>query len=424
MNNKGSQIRRAPLLYRVLLWLLSPIIIAHLIWKALRGGGYSYFKQRLGFIAPSSASLWIHCASVGEVQTVLPLLDAVLAKERGTILLTTNTPTGKALLMSRNLPEVEHRYLPIDFENVVKRFLNRSQAKTLWIMETEIWPSLYATCHSEQRDLTIINARLSEKSRDPSLEFLKKLYQHALLSTNVLARTEDDAQAFIRLGASPERVKFCGNLKFTSREAASGSNKQSPETSALIARQYCLAASTHADEEISIARAWLQTDDNTLLVIAPRHPERGKRLQAELKRLLPEQSNIALRSQGMQPQAGDRLYLADTIGELQAWYNHAEGIFVGGSLINRGGQNMLEAVRSGRPVVVGAHTRNFTDIMETLRNTQTIQETDSAIEVATFLHQARCSEPSLLEMAKRASKLAETFDSKRILASYLEELHR
>jgi len=160
-----------------------------------------------------------------------------------------------------------------------------------------------------------------------------------------------------------------------------------------------------------------------LLVIAPRHPERGKRLQAELKHLLPEHSNIARRSQGMQAQADDRLYLADTIGELQAWYNHAQGIFVGGSLINRGGQNMLEAVRSGRPVVVGTHTQNFADIMELLRKAQSIEETDSAEEVADFLHKAQCSDPALLEMAKRATTLADTFDSERILNSYLEQLH-
>lgn len=414
--------KHSPLRYRLALRLLSPVILGHLVLRALRDGGLSYFKERLGFIEPPSARRWIHCASVGEVQTVLPLLDAVVARETGPILLTTSTPTGKALLAARQIPGVEHRYLPLDFAGAVQRFVQRSQLETGWIMETEIWPSLFAACRRHDLKLTIINARLSSKSRDPSIAFIRNLYRQALESVDVFARSEDEAQAFRSLGARPNRVEVVGNLKFTTRRLAIDADHDGNSAVPLITGPYCIAASTHDDEEMQIARQWLATGNETLLVIAPRHPERGKTLLTELSRLPEMSSCIALRSENKMPAPTHRLYIADTIGELQAWYAHATAVFVGGSLIERGGQNMLEPVREGRPVVVGPNTSNFPDVMTELRQAAAIREASSAEGVVEFLSAACSGDAATLAYGKRAAEFATAQNSNHIVAAYLERL--
>lgn len=435
-----AQASVAPTLrYRGLVRLLSPVLLVHLAVRSWRDGGARYCRERLGFgpgaaraaVTPSSADssgdpaimskglstsgqrasgrLWIHAASVGEVMTVLPLVRATLASDdRLSIVVTTNTPTGAAVLARHAPPGVHHRYLPIDFPGATQRFLSRERPAAGWIVETEVWPWLYARCHALNIPLTIINARLSTRTARHATGPLATTYRRALASVTVLARTPEDAAGYRALGAEPTRVRTVGELKLA--DAASDTAPPSP----LLDRPYVLAASTHDNEEHRLADAWLASATDGLLVIAPRHAERG----AALARQLP---GCARRSQGDSPPDDARLYLADTLGELDAWYAHARGVFVGGSLIERGGHNVLEPARRACPIVVGPHTTNFTEPVAMLKAANAIADVPDAEGVARFLARAMAEDGELVSQGLRAREAA-LAAGRDMVGAYLEEL--
>lgn len=410
-----------PWRYRLLLRALSPLLLGYTAWRAVKDGGWRYWWQRLGLyrgaaasptLAKDEESLWVHAASVGEVITILPLIKAWRARHPdAAILVTTGTPTGAAVLQQQAVSGLRHQYLPVDFPGASRRFVARLQARQGWIVETEIWPWLYAHCANQGIELTIVNGRLSQRTSRQSDSLMGSSYRRALSQVRVLARSQADAEKFITLGAAPARVQVTGNLKY----ADSGVTEKLPRP---LQRDYVLAASTHDDEERQLAQAWLDAGDaGKLLVIVPRHPERGSALQRELGN---PDTHIPLRSATQPPLDDDRIYLADTLGEMQAWYQHADASFVGGSLIERGGHNMLEPARHACPTVVGPHTGNFDDIMQMMLDGSAIHVADSAAEVVRFLIDASDPQSEYRAMGRRALALAE--DSRSVLQRYLQAL--
>lgn len=406
--------------YRLLLRLLSPLIVLHTGWRSTRDGGWRYWQERLGIYVKTTAHTsmagvgvrWIHAASVGEVLTVLPLINALAETTNDRILVTTNTPTGAQVLAKKTSGNVQHRYLPIDFPGAVQRFLDREKPDSGWIVETEIWPWLYARCQQQAIPLTIINARLSPSTLKHSTGWLAPVYQQALKPVTVLARSETDARGFIELGAQAQHVCTTGNLKYA---------EQSPDTPSkrILDRHYCVAASTHDDEEMRLASAWLNIASEQLLVIVPRHPERGPALQKNLEKLV-GQSNVALRSREQKPASRDVLYIADTLGELNDWYSHATAVFVGGSLIKRGGHNLLEPARFGKAIVTGLHTENFRDVMQLLGEHEAVFTAATAEQVVQFLHEASHSDGRYQSMGIRARKAVAADND--IVSDYLQAL--
>lgn len=393
------------LVYRLLVRALTPLLLLHLVWRSHRDGQRTYLVERLGFGARrsgvDSAPIWIHAASVGEILTVLPLIEKLRQARPGLpILVTTNTPTGAAVLAAQNLTGVAHRYLPIDWPGAMTRFLDAERPRAGWIVETEIWPWLYALAQARGLPLTIINARLSPRTRARTDGVLAETYRRALSMVRVLARSDDDANAYRALGADNELIATIGELKFAQRAALAASLP-----SALVSRRYVLVASSHDNEEELLVRAWLARDADTLMVIAPRHPERAERILAAL-RSVSAQLHCRRRSLGENPADGDRLYLADTLGELDNWYAHAAAVFVGGSLAERGGHNMLEPARRACPIVVGPSTHNFTEAMQTLRAQNAISEVADADEAADFLARAAARDRVLVAQGQRAREAA------------------
>lgn len=369
--------------YRICLRLVSPILLMHCVWRSMLDGRLLYLKQRLGFVSPDKQPrIHVHAASVGEVITVLPLIEKLQAIHPDcAFLMTTNTPTGAAVLQERLNGNAKHAYLPLDFAGATQRFFSRQSISDSWIVETEIWPWLYARAKQYDIPITLINARLSHKSRGPIAKFFDATYVRALSGVQILARSADDAQRYIDRGAHANKVVAIGNLKFSHTP-----HIKTP--TALITIPYVLAASTHDDEELQLAQAWLDTPNSGLLVIAPRHIERGARLFRSLhalqKSISPDLPPPALRSLNQQPTADCRLYIADTLGELQNWYSHANAAFVGGSLIRRGGHNVLEPARASTLIIVGPHTFNFEEEVALLKSANAIAIADSADEVMNY----------------------------------------
>ena len=406
-----------PWLYRSLSRLLSPLLLAYTVWRTLKDGSKRYLAERLGLysVLPTSKTeiprRWIHAASVGEVFTVLPLVKAL----HEPMLVTTMSPTGASVLLQQGLAHVQHIYLPLDFPGACQRFFQHANIKSGWIVETEIWPWLYARARAHEVPLTIINARLSDKTMAHADGLLAKIYRRALSDVSVLARSQEDARRFETLGSMS--VTTVGNLKYAvSREEHTDKPGQ-----VLIDRPYVLAASTHDDEEWQLARAWQQAfalqQPAPLLVMVPRHPERGNNIR---KQLTDMGMRCGLRSLQETVTTVTEVYVGDTLGEMQAWYAHAIACFVGGSLIARGGHNILEPARLGCPVVVGRHTFNFDDIVEPMRECHALHVADDARDVVAFLKQAATAPQDYTSMREKARCQASLYEG--IADKYLQLL--
>lgn len=356
--------------YTLLLWVLGLPIMMFTAGQALRRGGGRYLLQRLGwrFARRDDRPIWLHATSVGEVLAAQVLVEKLLACCAPTrIVLTTTTATGASIARARLPAEVDHAFLPIDWPGAVARFLRATQPRCALIMETELWPNLYAACGARRIPLLVVNGRISKRTLRAGV-WVRSLYREALRHTTlVLARSETDGAAFVALGAPTERVRVIGNIKFAAPTSAE------PDTTPIIARPYVLAASTRPDEELRIARRWQDIHHgDRLLVIAPRHPQRAAQILAQLGTL---GLHIAVRSRGDAIAPDTDIYLADTLGEMGALMHGALLVFVGGSLVPLGGHNVLEPARAGRAIIFGPHIDNFRD------ETRWLLQHDAALQV-------------------------------------------
>lgn len=341
--------------YYILTILLLPVLVIYTLKLAIKFKSFIYLKQRLGFSLPEldGKPVWIHCASVGEVNTFLPLLDKLINElPRQIFVITTNTTTGANALQRHELNNTVHCYLPIENSYLIKKFLKQIQPRLCLIMETEIWPLLYKHITQLNIPLSIINGRLSNKTINTQ-NWIKNLYRQSLGHVDhILTRSEQDSSLFKELGASEKNIETIGNLKFSQNTF-----KPPLTLDNFTQRRFVLAASTHEDEELQLAKLWHDTKfKDTLLVIAPRHPIRRKKIINQLKDL---NKNISVRSNGDLIDENTDIYLADTLGELTGLMNAASIVFMGGSLIQHGGQNFLEAANLSKAIIFGPHMHNF-----------------------------------------------------------------
>lgn len=358
-------------LYRLLNFLLFPLTFSYICLKAVRHKQWRYLKQRLGIGLggiPKNC-LWLHCASVGEVNTALPLVEELHRRHPGqNFLITTNTTTGAEIVIRQQNTHLHHAYLPFDWMLSVTLFVSALRPAALCVLETELWPNLFSICHSRKVPIVIINGRLSPRTTSTYKWVRKVLGQLLQLTEHIYARSEADHDAFIKLGANKTRVSLVGNLKYSPPAAKTVEQ-------AFTGNDYVVAASTHFDEEIHILRCWLQLDRNELLVIAPRHPDRRDEI---IKQLSSTTDDIAVRSRDDAITDKTRVYLLDTVGELNSWFAGAKLVIMGGSFIPHGGHNLLEPAHFGKAVIFGPSMENFRD------EAQLMLSKHAAVQVASF----------------------------------------
>lgn len=342
-----------------------------------RGLGES-FAPRLGYALPpyqpdpAAPALWLHGVSVGEITAAQPLVQELrcwLPPDQ--ILLSTGTETGQ--LVARRLFAPAHLvfYYPLDWPYAVRRYLRRLQPRVYAALETEIWPDFLLTARQTGVRLALLNARLSERSLRRYLKFKNYLSVIINIFSFIAAGSEGDAQRFLELGAAPERLIVTGSTKFSrsvddklrAQAAAYGELLQLLPTAPVF-----LAASTHPGEEEPLIAAYQrlrQEFPELRFWLAPRHPERAAAVGQLLDQArLPWQSWQALRRGApLQPHA---VLLIDTVGDLFALYGLADLIFVGGSLVPHGGQNILEPAAWGKVPLYGPHLENFRQAQEIL----------------------------------------------------------
>ena len=359
-------------LYSAALYLLLPITIYHLIWRSFRQGEYlQRWDERYAVYgsAPAHAgTIWVHAVSVGEVNAAAPVINKLLALRPDTRLLVTSiTPTGSARIRALWGDRVEHVYLPYDLPGAVSRFLRHYRPRVALVLETELWPNLMFGCREHGVPAWIVNARLSERSLR-GYRLLRPLLRRALRSLRgVLAQSAGDAARFIDLGADPATTRDVGNLKFDIAPVEGADAFADGFRARIGERPVWIAASTHADEEaavIAIHRRLRERWPDLLLLWGARHPER---FRAVAQQSVEAGWRVATRQLTQWPDRQDAVFVIDTLGELVPFYGCADVAFVGGSLQDIGGHNLLEPASAGTAVVTGPHLHNFLDIAARMR---------------------------------------------------------
>ena len=367
------------LLYSTLLRLALPLWLARLWWRGVREPGYrQHFGERLGFgMRQTPGALWVHAVSLGETRAATPLIAALRERLPGVpLLLTHGTATGREAGRALLQPGDRQAWLPIDTPGGVRRFLARQRPALGVLMETEVWPELQAQAATAGVPMVLANARLSERSLAKGRR-LSRLMRPALAAMRcVLAQTEADAHRLSALGA--EDVRVMGNLKFdiVAREDLLAQGRRWRRA---LGRPVVLAAVTREGEEQALLEAWAAVSwsgDNPLLLIVPRHPQRFDevaRLVTAAGLNLWRRSTLAAATSGQYPgswpppsqDAGTAdVWLGDSLGEMALYYGLADAALLGGSFEPLGGQNLIEALACGCPMVVGPHTFNFADATE------------------------------------------------------------
>jgi len=347
------------LLFIPILLILLP---GYLVRIRKRGGYGNKALQRFGIFDRKTTArigqqrIWIHAVSVGEVGIALKFASEFHHRNPGSrFLISTTTSTGLAILDKSTSEWLEPMANPIDLPFITSRLIRHLCPSALLMVEADLWPNRIAACKSLGIPVALLNARLSSRSEKRfrmARTFTAPFFNQLDLIT--LTDPADEAR-WISLGIKPALLNLTGNIKHDSKHSPTTSGSADP-----IIHTIFLAASTHEGEELEIAKAWLTLKKefpNLRLVITPRHVERREEIRSALKKLkIPSH----LRSEGAE--LSEDPLLLDTTGELRAWYSRATIVFVGKSLtcsVNRGGQNMIEPLQAGVPVLIGPHTGNF-----------------------------------------------------------------
>jgi len=407
------------LAYSLLLSLGLLILIPHFLFKALAHGKYiAGLRQRLGAVPRTTGKpvIWLHCVSVGETQAARPLAQRLKQQfPHHSLVVSTITLTGQKL--ARDVFGTQAQsvfYFPFDWRWSVRRTLNAIDPAAVLIMETELWPNFLRECKDRRIPVALVNGRISKQSYR-RYSWIKFFLRRVLSSLTIaVMQSETDARRLEALGMPGEKLFTGGNLKFDA-----GIGKDLSQTTAEIANRFglrsgvplILAASTHAPEEQIILESFMQlrTKQPVRLMIAPRHPERFNEVAS-----LTQNAGLSWtrRTNAAAPEdAIASVILLDTIGELPATYSLATVVFVGGSIVDRGGHNVLEPAAAGSVVVTGAHTHNFHAIVSLMQEAGAmiqlppLQGADAARELTKVISRILADPEQRAELGRRAKQL-------------------
>ncbi len=374
--------------YTTIIYFLLPFILLRLLLVSFKYSSYrKKWYERFGFISWKKSSkrvVWIHAVSVGEVNAARPIVDFLLKEYNHLqIIFTTVTPTGAITVEHKFGKNASHFYLPYDIPYCVKRFIKTINPCMLITMETEIWPNLYQTCHGFGVPILLVNARLSQKSMRGYKLFPDLIASTIKLVDKIAAQTKLDADRFTLLGAENKDVLVVGNLKFDIDIPQSIKEEAEPlRHDFSVNRSIWMAASTNEGEEEIILDAHkkvLSVYSNAILILAPRHPERADKVFTMCKKM----GFFTIRRTDHKSFTEKHdVFLLDTLGELQLYYAASEIAFIGGSLVDTGGQNMLEPAALNLPLITGPYTYNFLEVRKLLIENKALIQVSNYLELS------------------------------------------
>lgn len=338
------------------------------------------YHERFGhssIVRPKGTLIWMHAASVGETQSLLGLIPALLeARDELSILVTSGTRTS-AELMARDLPNgAMHQFAPIDTPSAVRRFLTHWRPDMAVWVESEIWPRMLVETKAQGIPMVLLNARVSQKSLE-RWGFARRAAGSIFSLFDAITVQDQATDALLAsLGVKSEKRFLTGSLKSELAPALPAEGDIEAELKYLQSRQVWVAASTHKGEDTIILSAHKSLPEGSLLILVPRHPERGAEIIEQSRALGLETGS---RASGDQLQDNWQVYVADSIGEMGLWYRGAKVSFVGGSLVEGvGGHNPFEPILLGSNVVTGPYTSNFKDTYQMLHEAKAVHQVADA----------------------------------------------
>ena len=361
--------------YRIiinLVFLLSPIIIIFRIFK--KKEDINRFKEKFCFFSKKRVKgkiLWFHGASVGELQSIVPLLEKLEKNKKiKQILITSNTLSSSKIIQKLKLKKITHQFFPIDTSFHTKKFLKYWKPSSAFFIDSEIWPNMFFNLKKNNIPISLINGRITKKSFSrwkifPN--FSKEVFSKFDLCTSASRESKNFLK---KLGA--KNVKLIGNLKFSQSENERHIINKKLKKIFFSKKIWC-ASSTHFTEENFcglIHKELKKKYKNLLTIIIPRHVERVDSIINDLSRL---NLKIHTFSSGNNINADTDIYIVDTYGKTKSFYNLCKNVFLGGSLVNHGGQNPLEATRYGCNIIHGPSVSNFREIYQFLKKNKISQ---------------------------------------------------
>jgi len=393
-------------MYLVYTFLLYSALLITLPWYMVRFRRYfPTLKDRMGFpeIPKLQKSVWVHAVSVGEVKAVQKLVEKLRSVHAGQpFVLSTITPAGQEL--ARKTPGLADHiiYFPLDLPGALRRTLDLVNPELVLIAETEIWPNFLRECRRRNIRVVMVNGRISDRSL-PRYRFVRRWLKRVLDDYTLLGmQTEVDRERIESIGADGRKVTVFGNLKYD----AIAHDALAPDLSQMLARIPLLwiAASTMPGEEEHILEALhslLPRHRGLKLLLAPRHPQR---FDAVEQIVLSQQFKCARRSR---LESDADVLLLDSIGELASAFQHATVVFMGGTLVSRGGHNILEPAGFAKPVVFGPHMENFREIRDLFMEANAAVEVRDTSELVVAVDRLLSDPPAAAELGERARRVVE-----------------
>ena len=396
-------------IYTLLLYLSLPIAILKLIAKERKSPfRNAKLKNQLGFVTKTSSKvIWVHCVSVGEFNAARPLIDQLLdIYPEHRLAITTTTITGAEAVRNHYQDRVIHYFFPFDLPFIVGPFIKKINPVACILLETEIWPNLINNLNKKAIPVVLVNARLSERSFSKYQRFFSNLVQKTLNQLTLIAsQNEHSSERFLSLGVSPNKVVTVGNLKFDSNEKDNPNTTQSLQQM-IGQRRVVVFASTREGEEKKIIKSYVNTKDkfDALMIIIPRHPQRFD----EVYNLIVDSGlDVKRRSDGLRCDENTQVLLGDSMGELLSYYSVCDIAFIGGSLIDTGGQNMLEAAAASKPILFGPSVFNFEQIAQLLLEKDAAIQVDDANDLMKTISSLLLDDPKRQKLGENAKNLLE-----------------
>lgn len=331
---------------------------------------------------PPGMLIWFHAASVGESLSLVNLIEQILDDFPDlNVLMTTGTRTSADLIQTRLPPNTIHQFVPLDARPFVRKFLDHWQPDVAIWTESELWPALIAETGKRGTKMLLLNARMSKKSHD-AWRWVPGIAKAVLRNFNhIFVQDQATATYLRRLGAARDRLEVTGSLKESSGALPHNETERARLAEQFKTRPVWLAASTHEGEETLAAEAHgqaIKASHRLLLILAPRHPERGPKIAEELRA---QGWNVAVRSEGHDPEPATQIYVADTLGEMGLWYRLAPATFLGGSLVEVGGHNPFEPAALGSAIIHGPHVQSAGEIYTRLGEAGAAAQVQNAAEL-------------------------------------------
>ncbi|MDB9792353.1 3-deoxy-D-manno-octulosonic acid transferase [Candidatus Pelagibacter sp.] len=402
--------------YRILINLiliLSPLIILFRLLK--KKEDFKRFKEKLGFFSENRSRgklIWFHGASVGEFQSIVPLLEELeKSKKISQILITSNTLSSSKLISKIKLKKISHQFFPIDNDLIIKKFINYWKPSIALFIDSEIWPNTLINLNKKKIPTVLINARITKKSYNKWIK-LKNFSKSIFNKFDLCLSSNKETVVFLKkLGA--KNIKYSGNLKYSQSE--NEKIEIDSQTIKFISRKtaWC-ASSTHNSEEkfAGLVHNKLKKKyKNLLTVIIPRHIDRKEEIKEQL-------SNLGLKVHVHEPktrinQDAD-IYLVNSFGKTKSFYSLIKNVFLGGSLVEHGGQNPLEAVRYNCNILHGPNVSNFNEIYKFLYNQKISKKVINLNQTINILDKLFNSKKSQKNIKDKINKIGQKILKKNI----------